>query len=77
VKVRIIRQGGYARAGENLHKPGEVVDYPDPLALKLINFKIAVPVREKDVEKAVRKAPEKTSKGTVTTRSFSQTKGDD
>lgn len=77
MKVRIINAGGYqGRVDGRLHKQWSVVDFPDELAVKLIRYRIAEPVREKEPERAVKVPREKTSKGVLTTKAFSPDKDD-
>ena len=59
MKVRIIQKRGYGDRNGVFHEFGDVVDFPDDLALKLVGYKIAIPLGTK---------PEK--KGPVTTAAF-------
>jgi hypothetical protein len=69
MKVRIIKRGGYGDRYGIEHPEGSIVDFPDHLAVKLINHRIAEPVRDKPKERAVKGPREKTSK-TLTTKAF-------
>jgi hypothetical protein len=51
VKVRIIQKRGYGDRYQVFHEFGEVVDYPDDLAQKLITYRIAIPLNEKPQRK--------------------------
>ena len=70
MKVQIILRGGYGDRNGVMHKEHSIVDFPDALAAKLIMHKIAVPVRAKGRERAVRKPREQTSKGSIKTTDF-------
>jgi hypothetical protein len=51
VKVRIIQKRGYGDRYGVFHEFGEVVDFPEDLAQKLINYRIAAPLDEKPQKK--------------------------
>lgn len=70
MKVRIVNRGGYGDRYGVRHAEGAVVEFPDVLALKLINNRIAVPFRDVSKERTVKGPREKTSKS-VTTKAFS------
>lgn len=69
MKVRIIKRDGYGDRYGRMHKFGDVVEFSDQIAVKLLTNRIAEPVRDKEKERAVKKPRERT--GAVTTRSFS------
>ncbi len=56
------------------HRPGDVVEYADHIAVKLIKARIAVPVREDAPEQAVRKPRERAA---LTTKAFLLGKNDE
>ena len=47
MKVRIIQKRGYGDRFGVFHDFGAVVDYPEDLALKLVNYRIAARLDEK------------------------------
>ena len=51
MKVRIIKKGGYGEVDGTFHKENSVAELPDALALKLITYRIAVPVDTKPERK--------------------------
>jgi hypothetical protein len=81
MKVRIIQRPGYGDRNGVFHKHGDVVDFPDVLAIKLIRHQIAVPAPEKTKETAILEAEEmaadvkrprgRPKKGPITTKAFS------
>ena len=61
MKARIVLPAYRDRYGHD-HKAGDVCEYPDHLALKLIRLGYVEAVREAPVERAVQAPPENTAK---------------